>query len=346
MPRTTAHHLLAIPAAGLLIGTAHAQDLEVVIDIDPQVAAQAGIDDTAAFESELNGAFDDALVLGDQAAYMEQMANANVLATKGMGVDYGSGFKRVIIGGGFGSAVNSAGFTFSRGDNPLPNGGFAFQATVMGGINLGGFSSADGFADRIRIYGNGMYAPVAGSPFTGELLNYGGHLQVSLIKPVGGKRSPVRFGGIDLTSGYERSRYTMRLEQGLPVPAGDTTWDATGSYTITSDAQSVPVELSTSIKATVFTVYGGAAADINLDGAANGEIALEGPIEAENPATGQAFALGSARVGSSASGTAASITPRMFGGVMLHMLAFKVYGHLNITTDRSVGGHVGGRLAF
>lgn len=346
MVRTPVPGLLAVAALGLSIGTARAQGLDVVIDLDSQLAAQAGIDDTSALEAELGSAFDEALVLEDQAAYMAQMANANVLSAKGMGVDYASGFKRVIIGGGFGSAVNSAGFTFSKGDAPLPSGGFAFQATVMGGLNLGGFSDDDSFADRIRLYGNGMYAPVAGSPFTGELLNYGGHLQIALIKPVGGKRSPIRFGGIDLTTGYERSRYTMRLEQGLPVPAGDATWDATGSYTITSEAQSVPVELSTSMKATVFTVYMGGAADLNLDGTATGEIALQGPLRADNPATGQSVELGTASVSSAASGLAAQVTPRMFGGVMLHLLAFKVYGHLNITADRSVGGHIGGRLAF
>jgi hypothetical protein len=349
MRHTAARTTPLLPGLGLLAclaGTAHAQSLDVVIDIDPTLAAQAGIDDASALEAELNGAFDSTLVLDEQSAYMDQMADANVLSAKGMGVDYASRFEKFIIGGGFGSAVNSAGFTFSRGDAPLPTGGFAFQATVMAGLNLGGFNDKDSFADRVRIYANGLYAPVAGDPFTGELLNYGGHLQLALINPTGEKNALVRFAGLDLTTGYERSRYTMRLEQGLPIPSGDTTWDATGSYSITSDTQSVPVELSTGLKVAIVSAYVGGAADINLGGEATGEVGLEGPLSADNPSTGQNVEIGGASVLASAAGSAAQITPRVFGGVMVHVLFVKLYGHLNVTLDRSVGGHLGARVAF
>lgn len=327
-------------------GAAHAQGLELRIDIDNAAASEAGIEDVSALQAELESQFDTSLVLDDQTAYMEQMADANVLSAKGMGVDYASKFEKFIIGGGFGSAVNSAGFTFSRGDAPLPSGGFAFQATVMAGLNLGGFNNEQGFGDRVRIYANGLYAPVAGSPFTGELLNYGAHLQFALINPSGDKDSMVRFAGVDLTSGYERSRYVMTLEQGLPIPSGDVNWDATGSYSITSDTQSVPVELSTGLKIAIISAYVGGAADINLDGASTGEIGLEGPLSADNPATGQSVEIGTASVLATASGGAAQVTPRIFGGAMVHLLFVKLYGHLNVTLDRSVGGHMGARVAF
>lgn len=345
-PATSAPVLPLLGLLAALGGVAHAQSLDVVIDIDPTLAAQAGIDDAGALQSELEGQFDTTLVLDDQSAYMQQMADANVLSAKGMGVDYASKFEKFIIGGGFGSAVNSAGFTFSRGDTALPSGGFAFQATVMAGLNLGGFDDRDGFADRVRIYANGLYAPVAGDPFTGELLNYGGHLQLALINPTGEKNALVRFAGLDLTTGYERSRYVMQLEQGLPIPSGDVTWDATGRYTITSDTQSVPVELSTGLKVAIVSAYVGGAADINLGGEATGEIGLEGPLGADNPSTGQNVEIGSASVLATASGGAAQVTPRVFGGVMLHVLFVKLYGHLNVTLDRSVGGHLGARVAF
>lgn len=338
---------LPLLALGLgLGGAAHAQGLAVVIDIDRAAAAQAGIDDPDALQAQLEGQLDTSLVLDDQSAYMAQMADANVLSAKGMGVDYASKFEKFIIGGGFGSAVNSAGFTFSRGDAPLPSGGFAFQATVMAGVNLGGFNDKQGFGDRVRVYANGMLAPVSGDPFSGELLNYGGHLQLALLNPTGEKNALVRFAGLDLTTGYERSRYVMTLEQGLPIPSGDVTWDATGTYRITSDTQSVPVELSTGLKVAIVSAYVGGAADINLGGEATGEISLGGDLSAENPSTGQVVGVGTASVSAAASGAAADVTPRVFGGVMVHVLFVKLYGHLNVTLDRSVGGHLGARVAF
>ena len=347
--RPTPAAVLALPALALALclgGSARAQSLEVLIDIDTSAASQAGIDDAAALQSELEGQLDTSLVLADQSAYMEQMADANVLSAKGMGVDYASKFERFIIGGGFGSAVNSAGFTFSRGDAPLPSGGFAFQATVMAGLNLGGFNDKQGFGDRVRIYANGLYAPVAGDPFSGELLNYGGHVQLALLNPSGEKNALVRFAGLDLTTGYERSRYVMTLDKGLPIPSGDVTWDADGSYRITSDTQSVPVELSTGLKIAIVSAYIGAAADINLGGGADGQVSLGGPLSADDPSTGQTIDIGSASVTASASGDAAQITPRGFGGVMVHVLFVKLTGHLNVTLDRSVGGHVAARVAF
>lgn len=342
----TAPALVRMALVACLARTARAQGLDVIIDIDPTRAAEAGIPDPSLLEAELRGAFDDTLMLEEQQAYMEQMADANVLSAKGMGVDYASKFETFVIGGGFGSAVNSAGFTFSRGDAALPAGGFAFQASVMAGLHLGALSRKNGFGDRVRIYANGLYAPVAGDPFAGELLNYGGHIQFALIHPTGTKASPVRFAGVDLTTGYERSRYVMRLEQGLPVPSNEVTWAATGAYTITSDAQSVPLELSTGLKVAVLSLYVGGAADINVRGGSSGEVRLEGALSADDPSTGQSYGIGTASVLATARGDAAPITPRAFGGLMAHLLFFKLYGHLNVTLDRSVGGHIGARIAF
>lgn len=338
---------LALAALALASTAARAQDLTIAIDIDPDAAAQAGITDTAALESELQSQFDSTLVLDDQAGYMQQMADANVLSAKGLGVDYASNFEKFIIGGGFGTAVNSGGFRFGSGEGALPSSGFAFQATVMAGVNLGfGTDNEKSFARRVRLYGHGLMAGTSRDPFAGQLLNYGGHAQIKLIRPSGKKGSIARFAGVDLTSGYEVSRYTLELEQGIPIGSGDTFWDATGAYTITAQSTSVPVEVSTGLKIAIISAYVGGAADINLEALADSEIGMTGALQADNPATGQRYDIGTAAVTAAASGEGAAVTPRAFAGVMAHVLFLKLYGHLNVSFDRSVGGHLGARVAF
>jgi hypothetical protein len=349
MPRSTAAtlSLVGLSLAALLTGApAAAQALDVQIAIDEDAAAQAGITDTTALRSALESEVDGTLVLDDQAAYLSQMADANILSAKGMGVDYASNFEKFIVGGGFGSAVNSAGFRFGSGDAPLPTGGFAFQATVMAGLNLGFAAEDDSFSRRVRVYANGLIGSTSQEPFAGDLLNYGGHLQLKLIRPSGEKGAVVRFAGLDLTSGYEFSRYTMRLDQGLPIPADDASWNATGSYVITSEATSVPIELSTGLKIAIISVYGGGGVDVNPYGQATSTIGLEGPLEAEHTSTGETLNIGTAAVQANTTGQSALVTPRIFAGAMAHLMFVKLYGHLNVSFDRSVGGHIGARIAL
>lgn len=40
------------------------------------------------------------------------------------------------------------------------------------------------------------------------------------------------------------------------------------------------------------------------------------------------------------------VVPRLFLGAQLNVLMLKAYGHLNLASDGSVGGHVGARIAL
>ena len=154
---------------------------QVVVEMDQEKADAAGIDPSA-FEAEFSAAVEDELRLGDQSEYLGQMAQAAVLSSKGMGADYATNPQRLVIGGGFGSAVSAAGFRFGRGDGTLPQGGFAFQVSALAGLNLGVLAEDDSPARRFLVYGNGMMLETNNEPFEGELLNYGGHLQIKLLK--------------------------------------------------------------------------------------------------------------------------------------------------------------------
>jgi hypothetical protein len=213
----------------------------------------------------------------------------------------------------------------------------------MAGLNLGAFSDKDSALRRFKIYVNGMSATTEREPFSGTFLNYGGHLQIQVIKG-GDKTDGVRWGGLDLTSGYEYSSYILDLSQEMPVEADPMLWNASGTYRISAESTSVPIEVSTNLHIFVVTAFAGAAFDYGLGGTAESEIKVEGPITVT--IDGEPQTAGTAGASLSASGVADAYSPRAFVGAQVDIFMVHLYGQLNVTLDQSVGGHLGARVVF
>ncbi|MSQ01724.1 MAG: hypothetical protein EXR71_07505 [Myxococcales bacterium] len=330
----------------LLYGVAAAFGIEATVDVTlPREAQKLGLDE-AALEAELAGAIGEQLHVVDLGAYLDQMADANVLSAKGMGVDYGSDMQRFAFGAAFGTAVSGAGAALDGGTadgTGLPETGFALQIGGMAGLNLGAFSEKDSALRRVKLYVNGMSAQTERAPFAATFLNYGGHVQVKLVKG-GDKTDGVRWGGLDFTGGYEYSSYTLSLTESMPVSQSGMTWSATGTYELSAEAQSLPAELSTNLHVFVATVYCGIGVDTNLSGGAATSIAVGGPITME--LDGQSTEVGSATLTLSDSGEVSPWTSRAFAGVQADIFMVKLYGQVNVTLDQSVGGHVGVRVVL
>lgn len=328
----------------MILSIATALAVEATVDITlPDEAQQAGLDE-AQLEAELAGAIGDQLHVVDVGGYMDQMADANVLSAKGMGVDYGSDMQRFAFGGAFGTAVNGAGAAIDGGTaTGLPETGFALQVGLMAGLNLGAFSDKDSALRRFKLYVNGMSAETDRSPFSATFLNYGGHVQIKVIKG-GDKTDGVRWGGLDFTGGYEYSSYTLALKETMPVSTEGMTWDATGTYSLSAEAQSIPVELSSNLHIFVVTVYGGVGFDYNLGGGASTSIGVGGPITLAY--SGQSAEVGSATLTLEESGEVSPWAARGFVGAQADIFFVKVYGQVNVTLDESVGGHVGVRVVL
>ncbi len=333
---------------GWLIGPAAAwAQTTVTFDIDVQAAEDLGLDPST-LESEMSALVADQLNLGDPRAFVEGMAQANAMASKGIGVDYATNIDAFVVGLSLGSAVaDRAGF--GRGDDLLPEGGFAFQASGMAGINLGLLVPGEeaGPLDRIRVYVSGMgFAPPGGRQFQGSMFNLAGHVQLKVIGPVDAKL--VEWGGLDLTTGYEHTSYTLGLgSPELPfaqdIGPAEVTWTATGTYDVSASAQSIPIEVSTNLRLAVIGAYLGGAYDLNLSQQASSDATLTGPIDAE--AQGQTEGLGSITVNNAATATTAEYVPRLFAGVQVNMSVIKVYSHLNVGFNDTFGGHLGVRIA-
>ncbi|RME20890.1 MAG: hypothetical protein D6798_19410 [Deltaproteobacteria bacterium] len=329
--------------ATVLVLSTSARAQEISFDINDDVAAKLGLDPNAV-EAELQANATRSLRLDEVTDFLGQMAQANQMATKGMGVDYASNPQRFVVGGGLGTAVNSHGVSFQRGSDNLPTGGFAFQAAVMGGLNLGAFTINDKSAlRRFIVYVHGLAAETALDPFRASFTNYGANLQVQLIGVAGGSGKPVEWGGLALTAGYESSRYKLTLESPIPITTPDVRWDADGALSISTDAAAVPIELSTNVRILVATAFGGIAYDRNLTATSAMTAELVGPVSS--------LALDDRDIGTglvrySAEGSHADDAIRAFIGAQANVFLAKAYGQLNFGLDRSFGGHVGLRLTL
>ncbi len=314
------------------------------VNIDPDLASQLGLD-AGAMEESLGGTIQDELHLGDAEAFMGAMADASALATKGMGVDYASNFDKLMVGWSVGSGVSAGGATFNKGGQELPDYGFSFQMAGTVGLNLGLLSGGEGFLSHIVLFGHGMMLNTSGEAFGADLLNYGGHLQLRLIKPQDAE--VIAWGGLAVTGGYEYTSYRLDLQQSMPISAPSAgvpmTWDATGSYVLKADSVSFPVEISTNLRVLVATAFVGAGMDFNT-GTATTAMELTGPIEADAP--GGPYTMGDATVSTIQNGQAGPSFPRVFGGLQLNVFVLKVYGQLNVGLDEGFGGHAGVRVAL
>lgn len=325
---------------GLLVSApAFGQQIDVVLNED--LARQAGLDPEQV-RQDIRGATEGALKLDTPQAFLDQMAAANAFATKGMGVDYASNPQRFFAGGALGTAVNGQGLTFVRGKDTLPTGGFAFQAAVNAGLNLGILAKDESFWRRVVVSANGIWASGASGPFDAELYNVGAHLQVKLVRPP--HEGLVEWGGLDVGSGYEISSYRLLLRETLPIEGGGVRWDANGSMDVRAESHTIPVEVSTNLRVFVFSVYAGGALDIRRSATADGALALGGPVIAE--AQGRTMEIGTVDASMALQGTTAEYVPRVFGGVQINVLYVKVYGHLNVGFDDSYAGHLGARFAL
>lgn len=326
---------------------ATAQDVEVRFDIDPARAAQVGLD-PASVQSRLDAELRTRLRFAEIGPFMDAMADAAAVSSKGMGVDYASNVQNFVLGAAVGSGAQDAGIRFGRGGDTLPVGGFAAQLALLAGANLGALTGADedAFSRRVVLFVNGMSLRMPGTaPFVGSMLQVGAHAQLRLLRPV--SNGVAEWGGLALTGGYERSRYELELTRPLPIGAdvqdARVTWNAGGTYTLASTVDAVPIELSTNARLAFLTVFAGGGVDLQV-GRSRASATLSGPVTAQ--VDGDDVLLGNVTVTGRAAGLADDLVPRAFGGVQLELLALKLYGQVNVAGNGALGGHTGVRLAF
>ena len=328
----------------LLLSSPALAQSTVDLQFDEATASKLGID-TVEAENEIRNVLDEQLRAYDIAGFLTSMADAGGIAGKGIGVDYATNPKDFVFGISVGTGANASGFVFGRGDTLLPEAGFALQASMMGGINLGLLTKSDDptFLDRVVVTAHGLGFNGAQREFQGSMYNFGGHVQVKVIGKAG--VGLFEWGGLDVTSGFERVRYKLALSRPLPLTTSledgtELGWDATGTYSISVTDDSIPLELSTNLRISVVSLFFGGAGDWHT-GSALAMANLDGPVTG---AAGEQ--VGSARLTISADQPATPFSYRFFTGLQINVLPVKVYAQINVASTQSVGAHAGIRFAM
>jgi hypothetical protein len=270
-------------------------------------------------------------------------------------VDYASNPKKFVVGGSVGPAVSGVPFSLDRAPDSLPEGGYAFMASAMAGVNLGVFTPGDkGPLDHVVLYASGFYLKPGGQKqFDAEVQNFGVHAQIKLGKVL--KLGPVaQWGGIDLTGGYELSSYRLGMAKAWPISQeldqGVTmTWKADGDYDISAKAGSIPLEVSTNLRLTIVSAYVGGGFDLVTSSSAS-SATLGGPVSAKSDGGGVVDPieeeLGSASVSLTGAGVGDPQAARIFGGLQANLSVLKVYGQLTFGFNQTYGANLGVRVAM
>lgn len=292
---------------------------------------------------------------------MEGMANSSVMAGKGIGTDYASNMKVMIIGAGIGVGADLA--KDKTTDSDLSGAGVA--PGIMMGMNLG-FMDSERFlgmdTDRLNMYVNFMSYNYKYDTKDKEnptnidlgMTAAGVHFRYDWIKPRGNKL--LGWGGVKFNFGYEYNKTDIVLNSSINETVNTTDSGATINGTITGSPQatimstthSIPLALSTDVQLLYFlTLYTGMGVDVNF-GKAEGRgnlNAQESTISCSSGVTCTAASNPDIKVQASAdingNGAVNPFLFRGFAGLQINLPFIRIFGQV----DKAVGNDLIGATA-
>ena len=307
---------------------AHAQSA-VTVMLSPQgqaLAAQAGIS-----ESDLAGRIkdqvDNAYDIEHVDKFLRAFGDATSFAQHGIGVDYMSEPGSFILG--IGAQVGIASQDELTLDSRPTNGGAAANASVMIGYNL-----KDSGAPRWTLFANGFYENGSTDSLNGKIVTGGFHIQYKLVQAQddGGAAAILRWGGIDLTTGVEFTRWTLGANKTITQTfnvdgiSQQLQLDSNGKFDLTSTAGSIPIELTTGFRILeLLSFYVGAGFDIT-----GGKSTVDGDLTG-NVTTPDKTNIGTVHITETGNNTSSPGTFRGLAGVQVNLWKLKVYSQVNVS---------------
>jgi hypothetical protein len=174
----------------------------------------------------------------------------------------------------------------------------------------------------------------------------------------------VQWGGLDITSGFERANLGLTLKQGfrrnIPVGTGGAQGgspvidlNTLGTFSMHARTLSIPLEVTTNFRLLyLLSVYGGAGFDWQLGGGSDMTVNLNGTMVGVTPAAGGQPSM-RVDVGTAAITATESVEPsagrlRWLLGAQVNVLIVRLFVQLNLATQDPVLASVamGLRLAF
>lgn len=293
--------------------------------------------------AEIKGEIDEAYRTNDVPGYLRAFTDATGFSQRGLAVDYVSVPSSVIIGLGANVAVSSKDLL----EENRPTAGIAANFGLMLGANL-----AELGLPRWTVYANGFYHTASTDQLTGHLTSGGVHLQLKLIEPAddkGGSRA-FRWTGLDVTSGFEYTRWTLEARDSLtnsfPTGSGatavDMTMTSTGRFELGSNAVTIPVEASTGFRVLgILSLYFGGGIDFTA-----GKSTLDAALTGDIRTTSGDVEVGSAQVTASGDNTGSPAAARALLGLQVNLWKLKVFVQGNVSQTPAASVSAGLRLVL
>ena len=334
---------LAASLVALLASASAARaDTSVNVNLSPegQMLAMAMGVTPAELAAQIKTRIDDAYHTGEINNFLKEFTNATSFSARGLGVDYASAPKSLLIG--LAANLALAGNPDIH-DTSHPTGGLAVNFGLMVGMNLSEWDHP-----RWTVFANGFYQKASVGDLEGSITSAGAHLQYNLIQPAatGGAATLVRWIGLSLTSGIEYTRWDLgtggtTLSTKFDVSGGGMTQpitlDSTGRFDLTSNAVTVPVEATTGIRlALLATLYGGIGIDFTPAGNSTVNAGLDGNLH-----TADNRDLGTVSITGTGDNKGSPGQVRVLAGGQVNLWKLKIFAQANVSQAPAVSVAVG-----
>jgi len=335
-----------IVAASLLAPTVASADATVTITLTQQGQAfAAALGKTPAeLQAELKSKVDDAYQTANVDGFLRAFTDATAFSQRGIGVDYAAHPENIIFGIAGNVAVASDSVLDSQ---ERTTAGAAVNFAAMVGVNL---ASMD--LPKLTLFGNGFYQGAATDKLDGTITSVGAHAQYRLISPQADKGAAAvvaRWLGLDITAGIEYTRWKLgatniKNTYQLAGDGGQTSTvsvDSTGNFDLTTNAVTVPVEITTGVRlAYIASLYIGAGFDFTVG---KSEVAgnLSGDILTDAGET-----IGNVTLAATGSNSASPAAGRILAGAQLNLWKLKIFVQGNVSQTPAASVAFGLRLVL
>jgi hypothetical protein len=323
--------ILAAPRGGLA-------QTPITVHIEPgpgaQFATQAGID-LAAVEGQVQTELGQLFQVFRLKDYVRSFGDAQGFTTRGLGVDYGSNVRYLELGVAGSAALNGNSAVVEGDTRTQPIAGVSGNVTVMAGVNLGALGAP------VTLFANYFKSSGSYREFDARLENVGVHLQLKLF----GTRDPsvwsllLRWGGLDVTTGFDRSRMRLQLvrdfDRAIPVSdgqrfSGEVDVASRGTFRLDMRTSSIPLEITTNVRFLyVLSAYVGGGFDWQLGGGSDLTVDLDGTLTGVVPAASARAELGTMKVTVTESASPSAGRIRGIVGLQANLFLLKLFVQLN-----------------
>lgn len=339
---------------GMLLTTLPMAASAITITVDNLVCSNSGAYTTAncnALKAEVEKDLQADLPDVSIDKYGTGVANATGFAMKGQGSDYAENFKYFVFKPSFGVAMDG------DIDKPENASGVGLGGALTVGLNLdllpvdkiGPVEMKD-----LDLFVSFMSYDVDetsdDTTFAGDLSSFGVYARYRFME--GKDILPgymLEWGGIHLHTGFQRNKMGIKLTQSFKdqtVTSGAVSGsfnNASAVFDLDSTVTSIPVEVSTYIRALyVFTLYTGAGFDYNI-GSADASLTASGKVQAAN-ASDFSVDISAAESGK---GDAKATNFRGFLGMQFNVPFVRLYVHVNKGFGSDlIGANFGAKITY